>query len=129
MDILFIIGQILFGGYFIMSGSNHFLKFRGMSDYAKSQGVPFPELAVFFSGSLIFLGGLGILLGSYVKLSVLFLAMFLLPVTLQMHNFWAISDPAQKMAQKDNFFRNMAFLGAALMLLAIPASSWVINLF
>jgi hypothetical protein len=37
-----------------------------------------------------------------------------------MHNFWKDEDPQMKMADRINFMKNMALLGALLMLLAIP---------
>jgi hypothetical protein len=37
-----------------------------------------------------------------------------------MHNFWALSDPQMKQADVINFLKNMALVGALLMLLAIP---------
>ncbi|HAV10942.1 MAG TPA: DoxX family protein [Candidatus Moranbacteria bacterium] len=129
MEILFAVGQILFGGFFILNAFNHLTKLDGMSAYAKSMGVPMPKLAVAGSGLLILFGGLGVLLGIYVKLAALMLVLFLLPVSFQMHAFWKISAPGQRMGEMTNFLKNMALLGAALMLLAIPASSWVIKLF
>jgi hypothetical protein len=44
-----------------------------------------------------------------------------------MHNFWKLEDPQLRMADKINFMKNMALLGAILMLLAIP-SPWPLSL-
>ena len=120
MDILFLIGRILFGGYFIMNGLNHLFKGSALAGYASSKGVSQPKLAVFATGLLILFGGIGILLGVYVEYAVLFLALFLIPVSFMMHAFWKISDPMAKMMDQINFMKNMALLGAALMTLAIP---------
>lgn len=119
MDILFLIGRIIYGGYFIYNGINHFKNNSGLSQYAASRGVPMPKYAVYFSGALILFGGTAIILGVFVKLAVLCVAFFLVPVSLVMHNFWKISDPNQKMIEMVNFTKNMALLGGALMSLAI----------
>ena len=124
MTILFLVGRILFGGYFIMNGLNHFRKMGMMKGYASSKGVPMAGLAVPVTGLMILLGGLGILLGIYIQLSLLLLAIFLIFVTLKMHNFWAITEPNMKMMETVNFYKNMALLGAVLMILFIP-SPWV----
>lgn len=123
---LFLLGRIIYGGYFVMASMNHFMHADMMSGYAASKGVKSPKLAIYFSGLLIFLGGLGILLGVYIQISVLYIVMFLLPVTFTMHNFWKV-DPSMKMAEYVNFTKNMALLGAALMFLAI-STPWALSL-
>ncbi len=128
MELAFLLGRILFGGYFVLMSSNHFLKAGMLKGYAQSKGVPAPGVAVFVSGLLIFLGGLGVLLGVFIPLSILFLVIFLFFISLKMHNFWTIQDPMQKMAEKVNFLKNFALLGASLMFLAIP-EPWVYGLF
>ena len=128
MDIAFLIGRILFGGFFVMMGMNHFMKMGMMTQYAASKNVPSPKFAVMISGMLIILGGLGIFLGAYVQWAVIALVLFLVPVSFKMHNFWAIQDQQEKMMQMVNFLKNMAFAGAALMALAIP-TPWAFSIF
>ena len=121
MEILFLVGRILFGGYFLINGLNHFLKNKMLAEYAASKGVPAARFAVYFSGLFILLPGLGILLGVYIQFAVLLLVIFLLVISFKIHNFWAISDPMAKMSDMVNFTKNMALLGAALTMLSIPA--------
>lgn len=127
MEYLFLLGRILFGGYFVLSGYNHFKNLSGLAGYAQSKGVPMPKAAVILTGLMMLLGGLGVLFGAYIELSVLLLALFLLVTTMQMHQFWK-AEEAGKMAEKMNFMKNMALLGAVLMFLAIPAP-WILSLF
>jgi uncharacterized membrane protein YphA (DoxX/SURF4 family) len=44
---------------------------------------------------------------------------FLIPVTLTMHRFWDVEDPQQRMNEMINFSKNMALVGAALMMVQI----------
>lgn len=120
MQFLFYLGRILYGGYFMFSGYNHLAHFNTMAGYAASKHVPMPKIMVMISGLLIFLGGLWILTGYFVQIGVLELALFLIPVTFKMHDFWNDTDPNQKMSNRVNFMKNMALLGAALMFLQIP---------
>lgn len=120
MEILFLIGRILLGGYFVMNGTFHFTKHRSYSGYAASKGVSRPQMAVYATGALLLLGGLGILIGAYIEWAIAALALFLIPVSFKMHNFWAVSDPMMKMSEMVNFNKNIALLGAVLMMLAIP---------
>ncbi|MBI1960778.1 MAG: DoxX family protein [Candidatus Liptonbacteria bacterium] len=119
MVLLGIIGRILFGGYFLMSGIRHFMNADMLSGYAASKGVPAPRAAVYGSGALLVIGGLGVLSGMYVAWAVAALALFFVPVSFMMHAFWSV-EPSQRMGESVNFLKNMALLGAALMLLAIP---------
>lgn len=110
-----------------MSAFNHFSKTDMLAGYAASKGVKSGKFAVLFTGLLLLVGGLGIILGVYVQLAVAALALFLVPVSFIMHAFWKDSDANMKMMNMVNFNKNMALLGAALMALAI-ATPWVFSL-
>jgi uncharacterized membrane protein YphA (DoxX/SURF4 family) len=127
MDYLFLLGRILFGGFFLVSSYRHFTQASVMAPYAASKGVPAPKIAVLGSGMLLALGSLSVLLGVRPKWGVLFLALFLIPVSLTMHNYWADKDPQMRQTNEIQFHKNLALLGAALMLLAIP-EPWVLSL-
>jgi uncharacterized membrane protein YphA (DoxX/SURF4 family) len=118
MSILFLIGRIIVGGYYIYNGLNHFLKLTMMAAYAKSKGVPLPEAAVAVAGVLLLVAGITLLLGYYPEIGVVALILFLIPVSFMMHNFWAVG-PEEKVIQMINFTKNMALLGSALMFLKI----------
>lgn len=120
MKLSLLLGRILFGGYFLFSGLNHFLGMSRLVPYASSHGVPMPELAVAFSGALIVLGGLSVLLGFMPRVGLTLIILFLVPVTLVMHNFWAVSDPQARMIEMGNFLKNFALLGACFGLMALP---------
>ncbi len=119
MTVLFLIGRILFGGYFFYNGINHLTHVKGMGGYASSKGVPLPSLAVAVTGILLLLGGFSIILGIYPVIGMICLVIFLVPVTFTMHSFWADTDPQAKMGNQINFGKNLALLGADLMFLLI----------
>lgn len=127
MDYLFLVGRVLLGGYFLMSGFNHFKNLEGSAGYAASKGIPMPKVAVGLTGLMMLLGGAGVLLGVYVQYAVLLLSVFLFVTAFKMHQYWAISDPMQRMGERINFYKNIGLLGAILMLLAIPLP-WVMSL-
>jgi putative oxidoreductase len=120
MEIVFLLGRIILGVYYLFNASNHFMRLEMMSGYAASKGVPAPKVLVAGSGVLLLVGGLSILTGFQPTIGVLALVLFLVPVTFKMHDFWAEKDQMAKMTQMVNFTKNMALLGAALMFLAIP---------
>ena len=65
-------------------------------------------------GVLALLGGLSVLLGVRARIGALLLVVFLVPVTLMMHRFWAETDPMMMRMQQAHFMKNIAMLGAAL---------------
>ena len=81
-----------------------------LTQYAKSKKKPLAREAVLFSGLLLSLGGVSVLLGVYPQAGVLLLVLFLTARSFKMHDFWAVPEE-QKMAEKMNFMKNMALLG------------------
>ncbi len=127
MDIVFLIGRLLLGGFFISNGINHFRNLTLMAGYANSKGTPAPALAVGGTGVLLLAGGLSLVLGFQPIVGAALLAIFLLGVSFKMHNYWAVQDPQAKLGEQVNFMKNMALLGALLMLVAIPRP-WSLSL-
>lgn len=117
MDVLFLIGRILFVIVFIVSGSTvHLLQRRQGIEYARMYGVPVPELGVPLTGVMAVVGGFLVALGLWGDLGALLIAAFLLLITPLMHAFWKETEPMQQQAQMANFMKNTALLGGALVL-------------
>lgn len=126
--LIFVLGQILLGGYFLFNGVMHFLQFSNMVGYAASKGVPIPTFSVLIASTLILLGGAGILLGIFVTWALYALIIFMIPVTLYMHAFWKVSDPNEKRIERIQFLKNAALTGALIMLLGLP-TPWPVVIF
>jgi putative oxidoreductase len=112
-DIFFWGGRFIFGGYFAFMGLNHFMKTDMLTGYASSKGVPNPRVAVYGSGAMIFLGGLGVIFGFLVSIALCLIMLFLIGVSYKMHAFWKITEPGERMTEMNNFMKNMALLGAS----------------
>jgi putative oxidoreductase len=107
-------GRQLFSIIFIVASARHFSP--STIGYAAQHGVPMPGLLVPLSGIIALAGGLSVLLGYQTRLGALLLVIFLVPVTLVMHNFWAASDPVVFQVEKGMFLRNVTMLGGALLI-------------
>ena len=129
MRALFLAGRAIFGGFFAYNGVNHFQHKQMMSQYAESKGVPAKaaEAAIPATGAMLLAAGLSIMAGAKPKQGLATIVGFLIPVTLQMHRFWEVEDPHQRMNEMVNFTKNMALVGAALMMLQIP-EPWPISI-
>jgi putative oxidoreductase len=109
-----LLGRFLFSLIFVMSAFNLFSK--QTIGYAASQGVPLASLAVPIAGVLAVAGGFSILLGYRAKVGASLITLFLVPVTLMMHKFWAVSDPMAAQIEMIMFMKNVSMLGGALLI-------------
>ena len=114
MKYLVPLGRILYSLIFLLAGPDN-LTAKAIA-YGAGKGVPLASLAVPAAGIIAFLGGLSILLGYKARFGAWLIVIFLVPVTVMIHNFWAISDPMQHQMQYINFMKNISMLGAALLI-------------
>jgi putative oxidoreductase len=121
MDVVALIGRILFAALFLGSAFGHLTQSEAMAGYAGSRGIPQPRLAVLGSGVLILVGGLLVLLGVWMDLGALILVVFLVPTAILMHPFWKETDPMAKQNEMVAFQKDIALAGAALLILALYA--------
>jgi putative oxidoreductase len=111
MKYVILFGRTVFAFIFIFSVPVHFsqetIKFVALS------GVPLASIAVPVSGIIALIGGLSVLLGYKAKLGAWLLVLFLVPVTLMMHNFWSVQDSMMARIQMAMFFKNISIMGGA----------------
>jgi uncharacterized membrane protein YphA (DoxX/SURF4 family) len=127
MKAAFVVGRIVFGGFFLYNGIHHFTSRPMMSQYVKSKGVPLPDVAVIATGTALVLGGASILLGVKPKLGAAAILGFLAGVSPVMHDFWRREDPQQRQTELIHFSKNMAMVGAALALMGVE-EPWPVSL-
>ncbi len=121
MMVLFIIGRVLLGGYFVYNAFLHFKQLAGYTGYAQSKGVPYPKAAVITTGVMLAIGGLSIISGFFIVLGMWLLVLFLIPTTFMMHKFWTMTDPQARGMEQIGFMKNMAIVGALLSFSAVLA--------
>jgi uncharacterized membrane protein YphA (DoxX/SURF4 family) len=121
MDVVVLIGRVLFAVLFLTSALGHFTRTEAMAGYAQSKGAPMAKAAVLGSGLLFALGGLSVLLGVWADLGALLLVLALLPTAVVMHRFWQETDEETKQTELIQFSKDVALAGAALMLFAFFA--------
>lgn len=103
MKALFLLGRLVFGGFFLYNAANHFQQRGALAQYAASKNV----------------------LGLKPQYGALAIIAFLAGVSPVMHDFWRIEDPGRRQSDQINFAKNMALPGAALALMGVeewPAS-------
>ena len=122
MDVVLVIGRILFALLFITSGLAHFAKLEAMTGYAKYKKLPAAKFGVLISGLFFLLGGVYIAAGFWVDLGALMLAVTLILAAFIFHNFWKETDATAKQNEQIAFNKDLALAGAALILFALVAT-------
>ena len=121
MNVVLFIGQVLFAALFITSGIGHFAKLEAMTGYAQYKKLPAAKLGVIASGLFFLVGGILIVIGTYVDLGALLIAITLVLAAVIFHNFWKETDPTAKQNEMIAFNKDIALAGAALILFALIA--------
>ena len=119
MDVVTLIGRLLFAALFIGSGIGHFAKLEAMTGYAKYKKLPAAKFGVLISGLLFLLGGIYIIAGYWVDLGALFLAITLILAAFIFHNFWKETDATAKQNEMIAFNKDLALAGASLIIFAL----------
>jgi|SRR6266705_1854150 len=110
-----ITGRVLLAFIFVFSSLGKLANFHAMAGVMAAKGMPAPSILL--AGAITFelLGGLLVLAGFKTRWGVLLLIIFLVPVTLTFHNFWAYQGMEQQM-QIANFLKNVSIAGGLLLL-------------
>jgi putative oxidoreductase len=122
---LSLVGRQLFAVIFITASAGHFSS--GTIASAAEHGVPMAGLLVPLSGLIALIGGLSVLFGFHTRLGAWLLVIFLVPVTVTMHNFWAMSDPTAFQIQLTLFLRNLLLLGGAVWIACYGAGAFSLD--
>jgi uncharacterized membrane protein YphA (DoxX/SURF4 family) len=118
--IAFLAGRMVVGFFYLYAGINNFIHFEEAVGYAAFKGVPVTGLAVTVANILLMIAGLSILSGYRPAVGVTAVVLFMIPVSLLMHNFWAMADPQMAIAEMRSFLSNMGLAGSTLLFMAIP---------
>ena len=114
-----LIGRLMVGGMYLYSGITNLIELGGKAGYAASKGLPDAQLWVTLASLLLVVAGVSLISGIQPRLGVGAVALFLIPVSIMMHNFWALAG-MERINEMHAFLGNLALLGSAFMILAIP---------
>jgi putative oxidoreductase len=125
LDLLLILGRVLFGALWIGAGFGHFKSLEAMTGYAKYKKLPAAKLGVIGSGLTFLVGGILIVLGTWIDLAALLIAVTVILAAIIFHQYWKETDANTKMQEMMAFNKDMALGGAALILFALVAGGLV----
>ena len=113
-----LVGRIMLALIFITSGFGKIGGFEGTVGYIASKHLPLPQVGAIIAIVCELGGGLLLAVGFKARWAALVLAIFTLAAGILFHNYWDLTDAAQKMANQINFWKNIAISGGMLMVFA-----------
>jgi putative oxidoreductase len=113
-----LVGRVLLVLIFLPAGIGKITGFSGTAHYMASKGVPLVDLALVLTIFIEIAGPVLIILGWKARWAAGVMFLWLIPVTLMMHNFWAISDPTMHQINQIMFMKNVSIMGAMLLIAA-----------
>ena len=108
-----LLGRVLMSVIFILSGLGKIPHFHDVAGMMAGKGIPLATVALAITLLIEIGGGLSLLTGFQARYAALVIALWLVPVTLVFHNFWAV-PAAQQQDQMINFLKNLAIIGGLL---------------
>jgi putative oxidoreductase len=105
-----LVGRILLSFIFVLSGLGKLFQFNATAGMMSAKGLPVASFLLLGAIAFELFGGLSVLTGFKTRLGAILLIIFLVPVTLVFHNFWAYQGMDQQM-QMANFLKNVGLAG------------------
>ncbi len=115
------VGRLLIAALFLLSAYGKIVGYSATEAYMASKGLPMIPLLLGLSIVIEIVGGLSLVFGYKIRTMAIILILYLIPVTLTMHDFWMIQDPLQNQLQMYHFFGNLAIMGGLLYVAALGA--------
>jgi putative oxidoreductase len=121
-----LVGRVLLALLFILSGFGKLTGFAATAGYMASKGLPFAELLLILTIVIELGGGVMIAIGYKARWAALVIFLFLIPVTLIFHNFWAV-EASELRGQMIQFQKNLAIMGGMLYILFSGAGRYSLD--
>jgi len=121
-----LIARILLSLVFLVSGTFKVMAYSQIVGMAGAKGVPLPGVSIPVAAAIELLGALAMIAGFRARIVAWVWIVYLIPVTLLFHNFWAMKG----MEQQDNmvhFLLNLALIGGLLFVTEFGAGSYSVD--
>ena len=120
---IYITGRVLIGLYFLIPGIFKILSFSEYIQIVTINDVPFPALSLIIVIMCQLIFGLSIILGRFLKVGSIVLALNVVLFNFYIHDFWNINDVINKNHEIQNFIKNSAIIAGLLVLYKTDESS------
>lgn len=111
---LMFLGRVCISVIFILAGLHKFMDYQGTATYMAAKHLPVIPFFLYTAATIELFGGLCLLIGLKTRYAAALLALFLIPVSFIFHDFWNISEAAERQLQMGHFLSNLAIFGGLL---------------
>ena len=119
----YIVGRFLLGLYFLLPGLAKVFLFKDNLDVVTLREVPFPAFSLSLVAIAQIFFGTMLMLGKYVHMGALVLAVVTLLINFYIHDFWNMAGDANQAHETQNFVKNLGIFAGLLVLCKRSASS------
>ena len=120
---IYLTGRVVIGLYFLVPGISKVLSFPEYIQILTINEVPFPAFSLILVILCQLIFGSSIILGRFLKLGSLILAINIILFNFYIHDFWNINDVINQKHEMQNFIKNIAILAGLLILYKADESS------
>ena len=120
---IYLTGRVIIGLYFLIPGISKVLSFPEYIQIVTINEVPFPAFSLILVILCQLIFGSSIILGRFLKLGSLILAINIILFNFYIHDFWNINDAINQKHEMQNFIKNIAILAGLLILYKTDESS------
>jgi putative oxidoreductase len=125
-DALALVGRILLGSIFVLSGFQKLMGFSGVAAGIAGKGLPMPEVLAVLTVIIELGAGLLLVIGWKARWAAFLLFLFVIPVSLVYHNFWTM-EGAQAAINKIQFLKNVSIMGGMLVVTAFGPGRYSVD--
>ena len=112
----YIVGRFLLGLYFVLPGLAKVFLFQDNLDVVVLREVPFPTFSLLLVAIAQIFFGTMLMVGKYVYMGALVLAVVTLLINFYIHDFWNMAEDANQAHETQNFVKNLGIFAGLLVL-------------
>jgi putative oxidoreductase len=116
--------RVIFAGSLMILSAGNFTSHENTA----SRTPPVPKGAMVASGIMVWAGAIMIASGWHRFIGSGLVILFLIPVSLRMHNYWSQTDSVARMVNRAQFWKNVGLAGAALFFATYSRFEWPMSL-
>ena len=115
---LYPLGRFLLGLYFLLPGLAKVFFFQENLDVVITREVPLPAISLIIVGVAQIFFGIMLMVGKFVHIGSIVLALVTVLINLYIHDFWNMADNPDQAHETQNFVKNLGILAGLLVLSA-----------
>jgi putative oxidoreductase len=121
-----VVGRFLIALIFLLSGFSKIGGFAATAGFMASKGLPMAEVLLVITIVIEIGAALMLIVGWQARLGAAALFLWMIPVTLVFHSFWA-APAAQQQIEMAMFLKNLAMMGALLYIMAYGSGRYSVK--